>query len=208
MLLTSRILVFDRYRFKLPTRELLRVAEDGPETPVPLGLRAADVLLFFLERPGELVTKSEIMQAVWPGAVVEESNLTVHISAIRRALDGGRDGESCIQNVPRRGYRFTLGVTRGGAECQDHCGLPDARQDAPVRPASLALAPSPVVTPSADTAGRVIRNWRVPAAAAAAVLLVTACTIAFVGRDTPALLQPVQAVEPRRASIVALPFAN
>src|SRR5262245_31939694 len=147
----SRTLVFDRFRFKLPTRELLRVAEDGSEAPIRLGLRAADVLLFFLERPGELVTKSEIMQAVWPDAVVEESNLTVHISAIRRALDGGRDGESCIQNVPRRGYRFTLGVTRGGAEGQDHCGLPDARQDAQVRPASLALATAPVVTSSADT---------------------------------------------------------
>src|SRR5215470_3982428 len=152
MLLTSRILVFDRYRFKLPTRELLRVAEDGSETPIPLGLRAADVLLFFLERPGELVTKSEIMQAVWPDAVVEESNLTVHISAIRRALDADRNGESCIQNVPRRGYRFTLGVTRGGVdpEGQDHCGLPDTRQDAQVRPASSAspdaLAMAPVVT--------------------------------------------------------------
>src|SRR5215472_3885997 len=110
----SRTLVFDRYRFKWPTRELLRVAEDGSETPIPLGLRAADVLLYFLERPGELVTKSEIMQAVWPDTVVEESNLTVHISAIRRALDEGREGESCIQNLPRRGYRFTLRVTRGG----------------------------------------------------------------------------------------------
>src|SRR5215470_985849 len=136
MLLTSRILVFDRYRFKLPTRELLRVAEDGSETPIPLGLRAADVLLFFLERPGELVTKSEIMQAVWPDAVVEESNLTVQISAIRRALDDGRDGQSCIQNVPRRGYRFTLGVTGVGAdsEGQDQGALPDAAQDAQVRP--------------------------------------------------------------------------
>src|SRR5262249_53425771 len=132
MLVLSRTLVFDQFRFKLPTRELLRVAEDGSEAPIPLGLRAADVLLFFLERPGELVTKSEIMQAVWPDAVVEESNLTVHISAIRRAIDVGRDGESCIQNVPRRGYRFTLGVTRGGAapEGQGRRGLPDAPQDA------------------------------------------------------------------------------
>src|SRR5215471_14412769 len=131
MLLTSRILVFDRFRFKLPTRELLRVAEDGSETPIRLGLRAADVLLFLLERPGELVTKSEIMQAVWPDAVVEESNLTVQISAIRRAIDADRDGQSCIQNVPRRGYRFTLGVTGGGAapESQDRFGLPEARQD-------------------------------------------------------------------------------
>src|SRR5215468_11327650 len=102
MLLVSRTLAFDRFRFKLPTRQLLRVADDGSKTPIPLGLRAAEVLLFFLERPGEVVTKSEIMQAVWPDAVVEESNLTVHISAIRRALDYGRDGQSCIQNVPRR----------------------------------------------------------------------------------------------------------
>src|SRR5262249_57470538 len=102
MLLTSRILVFDRYRFKLPTRELLRVAEDGSEASIPLGLRAADVLLFFLERSGDLVTKSEIMQAVWPDVVVEENNLTVHISAIRRALDDGRVGHTCIHNLPCR----------------------------------------------------------------------------------------------------------
>ncbi len=54
----SRTLVFDRFRFKLRTRELLRIAEDGSETPIPLGLRTVDVLLFFLERPGELLTKS------------------------------------------------------------------------------------------------------------------------------------------------------
>jgi adenylate cyclase len=219
--MVSRTLVFDRFRFKLPTRELLRVAEDGSETSIPLGLRAADVLLFFLERPGELVTKSEIMQAVWPDAVVEESNLTVHISAIRRALDDSRDGESCIQNVPRRGYRLTLSVTRDDAatEGQGHCGLPDARQDAQVQPASSvspeAPARAPVVSSSAGPAGRLIRNWRVHAAAAAAVLLVVAGTIAFVGRETPAPPQPVQRAdqpvppaEPRLASIVALPFAN
>ena len=213
MLLVSRTLVFDRFRFKLPTRELLRVGEDGSETPIPLGFRAADVLLFFLERPGELVTKSEIMQAVWPDAVVEESNLTVHISAIRRAIDG-RDGESCIQNLPRRGYRFTLGVTRAGAapDGQGHCGLPDAPQDAQLRPASSvspkALAAAPVVTASANAAGRLIRNWRAHAAVAAAVLLIAAAAIAFVGRKTLVLLQPVQLAEPHRASIVALPFAN
>ena len=149
MLLVSRTLDFDRFRFKLPTRELLRVMEDGSETPIPLGTRAADVLLYFLNRPGELVTKGEIMQAVWPGAVVEESNLTVHISAIRRAIDDGRNGESCIQNVPRRGYRFTLDVTDSGAaaEGQNHRCVTYPAENAPVRNASspslevLAAAP-------------------------------------------------------------------
>jgi len=213
-MLVSRTLVFDRFRFKLRTRELLRVAEDGSETPILLSLRTTDVLLFFLERPGEILTKSEIMQAVWANAAVEESNLTVHISAIRRALDGDRDGESCIQNLPRRGYRFTLGVTRDSAafEGQSHCGLPDEPQDGQLRPASSAplevLAAAPVVTSPANTTGRLIQNWRLHAAAAAAVLLVATGTIAFVGRETPALLQPVQPAEPHRVSIVALPFAN
>jgi adenylate cyclase len=213
MLLVSQTLVFDRFRFKLPTRELLRVAEDGSETPIPLGLRAVDVLLFFLERPGELVAKSDIMKAVWADAAVEESNLTVHISAIRRALDDGRNGESCIQNMPRRGYRFTLGVTREGValEGPGHGGLPDGPRDDESRPASSAspeaLAAAPALTSSANTAGRRLTgNWR--AATAVSVLLVVAVAIAFLERETPAPLEPAQTVEPHRASIVVLPLAN
>jgi adenylate cyclase len=105
-------------------------------------------------------------------------------------------------------------VTRAGAapDGQGHCGLPDAPQDAQLRPASSvspeALAAAPVETASANAAGRLIRNWRAHAAAAAAVLLVAAAAIAFVGRGTLALLQPVRLAEPHRASIVALPFAN
>src|SRR5215470_11497850 len=110
MLLPSRSFVFETFKFKVPTRELLRVGDDGSGTPIPLGLRAADLLLLFLERPGELVTKDQIMDAVWPGTVVEECNLSVQISAIRRALDADRNGGSCILNVPRRGYRFTFAV--------------------------------------------------------------------------------------------------
>src|SRR5579859_4281759 len=110
MLLASRVLRFEDFRFKVSTRELLRVGMDRSVTPIPLGLRAADLLLYFLERPGQLVTKNEIMEAVWPGMAVEDSNLTVQISAVRRAVDADRERESCIQNVPRRGYRFTLAV--------------------------------------------------------------------------------------------------
>jgi DNA-binding winged helix-turn-helix (wHTH) protein/TolB-like protein/tetratricopeptide (TPR) repeat protein len=209
MLLGSRTLVFDRFRFKLPTRELLRVAEDGSQTPIPLGLRAADVLLYLLERPGELVTKSEIMQAVWPDTVVEEGNLTVHISAIRRALDASREGESCIQNVPRRGYRFMLGVTGAAPERQGDRGLPDASPEAQVGPAAStpleALAAAPLVTSPAKHARRLTRKWRVHPAVAAAAVLVAAAITAFVGLWTSA---PVQPLEPHLASIIVLPFAH
>lgn len=92
----SRLLIFDTFRFNSQSRELLRVGNEGPPTAIPLGSRTADLLLLFLQRPGDLVTKNEIMNAVWPNAAMEESNLTVQISALRRALDTDRSGASAI----------------------------------------------------------------------------------------------------------------
>jgi hypothetical protein len=63
-------------------------------------------------RQGDLVSKDEIMQTVWPGTVVEDNNLTVQISALRRVLDQGRAEGSRIQTVAGRGYRFVGRVTR------------------------------------------------------------------------------------------------
>lgn len=110
MLVTSRFLISGQFRFDLSTRELFRVGSDGSATPVPLGSRAADLLLLFLRRPGELVTKDEIMGEVWPNTAVEDNNLRVQVSALRQALDADRDSGSAISTVPGRGYRFTLPV--------------------------------------------------------------------------------------------------
>jgi DNA-binding winged helix-turn-helix (wHTH) protein len=82
--------------------------------PVPLGSRALHILIVLLERPGELVTKQELMARVWPNLFVEPANLSVHISALRRALRDGRDGNRFIINVPGRGYCFVAPVTLGG----------------------------------------------------------------------------------------------
>src|SRR5579862_4620990 len=108
--MASGFLISGGFRFDASTRELARIGADGSATPLPLGSRAADMLLLFLQRPGELVTKSEIMDAVWPNITVEESNLPVQIAALRRALDAGREGASAISTIPGRGYRFTLPV--------------------------------------------------------------------------------------------------
>jgi DNA-binding winged helix-turn-helix (wHTH) protein len=88
-------------RFRLLTRQ--RELRIGDAT-VPLGTRAFDVLLILVEAEGDLVTKEELLARVWPGAVVEESNIQVQVSALRKALGEDRN---LILTVPLRGYRFT-----------------------------------------------------------------------------------------------------
>ena len=65
-----------------------------------------------VERRGTIVSRKEIIDAVWPGITVAENNLTIQISSLRRVLDAGRGEVSCIQTVPGRGYRFVGSVTR------------------------------------------------------------------------------------------------
>jgi TolB-like protein/DNA-binding winged helix-turn-helix (wHTH) protein len=89
---------------------LFRLDRHGGAVPVMLGSRALDVLGVLVERQGELVPKQAIMDAVWPDTAVEENNLTVQISALRRVLDQGRTDGSCIQTITGRGYRFVVAV--------------------------------------------------------------------------------------------------
>jgi len=83
------------------------------DKPVPLGSRAMHILIVLLERPGELVSKQELMARVWPNLFVEPANLTVHVSALRRTLRDGRAGNRFIINIPGRGYCFVAPVTLG-----------------------------------------------------------------------------------------------
>ncbi|CAN7725041.1 winged helix-turn-helix domain-containing tetratricopeptide repeat protein [Mesorhizobium caraganae] len=89
-------LEFGNYRLKRAERLLL-----GPKGPVELSARSFDILAMLLERPDEVVGKTELFDAVWPGLVVEENTLQVHISALRKALDAGM-----IMTVHGRGYKY------------------------------------------------------------------------------------------------------
>ncbi len=95
--------------FRLDTQDdlLLRGSE-----PVALGRRAIAVLRVLLERPGAVVSKDALITAGWHHQAVEESNLTVQITALRRALGEAPGGGSWIETVPRRGYRFVGPVVR------------------------------------------------------------------------------------------------
>lgn len=86
-----------------PLRRELSV--DG--TPVRIGDRAFDLLLALIERRGELVTKDELLARVWPGLVVEDINLSVQVSALRKALGAERDN---LKTISGRGYRFVAEV--------------------------------------------------------------------------------------------------
>jgi TolB-like protein/DNA-binding winged helix-turn-helix (wHTH) protein len=84
--------------------EQRRLLVDG--RPAALGPRAFDVLLALVERPGQLVSKNQLLDLVWPGLVVEENNLQVQVSALRKIL-----GQEAIVTIPGRGYRLTVTLT-------------------------------------------------------------------------------------------------
>ena len=74
--------------------------------PVALGARAMDILLCLTASAGQVVTKQALMKAVWPGRIVEENNLTVNMTALRKALGSGSEGDGLIKTVTGRGYMF------------------------------------------------------------------------------------------------------
>jgi DNA-binding winged helix-turn-helix (wHTH) protein len=108
---TTREVSFGPFRL-LPAQFLMLEGDK----PVPLGSRALEILIVLLERPGELVSKQELMARVWPNLFVEPANLTVHMSALRRALRDGRDGNRFIINIPGRGYIFVASIKVSGHE--------------------------------------------------------------------------------------------
>jgi len=97
---------FGRFELRAANRQLLL---DGQ--PVVLGARAFDVLLALVERRHRLVTKEELLDVAWPGLVVEENNLSVQISSLRKIL-----GLEAIATLPGRGYQFALDLTHVVAE--------------------------------------------------------------------------------------------
>ena len=78
---------------------------------VKLGSRAFELLLALIKRPGELVTKEQLLAHVWPNLHVDETALRVHVAALRKALGSGPSGEPYIVNVVGRGYRLSSSVT-------------------------------------------------------------------------------------------------
>src|SRR5580765_4581743 len=173
-------------KFRCDPREHLLLCEGKP---VSLSPKSFEILVVLIQSNGRLLTKNELMQLVWPDSFVEEANLTVNISALRRALGETQAGQQYIETVPKRGYRFIAPVT----ESQDAA--------APGPSIQLAVAsqkePVPADTPVLPSSARFRFWWLAAGAVCVAGLLLLA---SFVFRN-PAKLSD-------KDKVVLADFAN
>jgi TolB-like protein/DNA-binding winged helix-turn-helix (wHTH) protein len=193
----DEIFHFEGFCLDLQKGGVFRAAENGDLVPLAIGSRALDLLVLLVRRGGYLVSKGEIMTTVWPGRIVEDSNLPTQIAALRRVLDRGRAQGSCIQTVSGRGYRFVAPVTHPGAE-----GLSDltaAGRDASDRAQDARQATSSACEP--PRIGAPSQLWRRPLDVLAAPAIIKSL---FPNRDQ----RRSGNTGAPRLSIVVLPFLN
>src|SRR5690242_13548057 len=101
--------LYDIGPFRLDA-DLGALTRDG--APMTLGARGARVLTVLVEHVHEFVSKERLIELAWPDVIVEESNLPVQVHAIRRVLSEATGGETWIETLAKRGYRFVGPVSR------------------------------------------------------------------------------------------------
>src|SRR5215510_12760803 len=122
---TGRFYEFGDFRLDLDAKTLF--CESRPISLMP---KVFDTLQFFVEHPGRLLEKDELMDRLWQDRFVEESNLTFNIKMLRRALNDDAYQPRFIETVPRRGYRFIAEVREGSLPLT----VPNAAQVSAVAP--------------------------------------------------------------------------
>jgi TolB-like protein/DNA-binding winged helix-turn-helix (wHTH) protein len=192
--------VFDGFRLDAQPRVLSRANSE----PIPLAPKVFDTLLYFVERPGQLIAKRELLEAIWPHVVVEENNLTQAISALRRVLGETPGAHRFIVTEPGRGYRFVASV-------RTIPRLPDELPAAPKAPAPPSDADTPAVR---LPVGSSLSHYAV--AAALTVMMLGGAWVWMSDREVPSAsvsantstpgASSVQAVLPN--SVAVLPLAN
>jgi DNA-binding winged helix-turn-helix (wHTH) protein len=108
---TGELYRFGAFRLDAAERRLWRAEE-----PLALTPKQFDLLFYFVGNAGRLVKKSELLDAVWADAYIEEATLARNVSWLRKLLAGGAGGARIIETVPKLGYRFTARVTRSARD--------------------------------------------------------------------------------------------
>lgn len=166
------VYLFDGYRLDLSRKMLYR---DGEGLPLPP--KAVETLAALLTRTGEIVTKDELISAIWTDTIVEESNLAHYLHVLRKALGNRRDGGSYIETLRRRGYRFNpVGeVTKEFPESNAALNKPE-RLNEPIRekfPAVGEVSYSPDSLENSEPQPAKRRKLRLTAVIAAALIFGT-----------------------------------
>src|ERR1700691_813880 len=165
--------IFEFGPYVLDSAQML-LRRDG--SMIQLQPRAVEMLLVLVRRRGEVVSKQELMEAVWPDSFVEEGNLTQNIFLLRRELGKTASGEEYIQTVSKRGYRMNVPVVDFAAEDVSRNGTTNTAADLePKVFLGLVEDSAPANSATLQQAGK---NWLVAAVPVLAMLLVLAAGIA------------------------------
>ncbi|MGC1416429.1 MAG: tetratricopeptide repeat protein [Candidatus Acidiferrum sp.] len=169
------------------------------DSSISLTPKAFDVLLFLVQNPNRLVTKEELLQAVWGNTIVEEGNLTQYISHLRRALGDNSEDARLIVTIARKGYQFTADVTV--AEAAD-----TAKQAADrvliTESLRAETQPFPGLPANAAAPKARWRWWKTALVLASAVILVGAGYMSW--RHFRDITPP----KPQKIMLAVLPFEN
>jgi TolB-like protein/DNA-binding winged helix-turn-helix (wHTH) protein/Flp pilus assembly protein TadD len=169
------------------------------DSPVSLTPKAFDVLLFLAQNPNRLVTKEELLQAVWGDTFVEEGNLTQYISHLRKALGDNSEDNRLIVTIARKGYQFTADVTV--AEAADTAI--QAAVQVSTAESSLADTQPALRSPADEAVPKALGHWRkaaVVGASAALLVVVGLASWRHFGGLTPPRSQKIM--------LAVLPFEN
>ena len=183
-------------RFVLDSRKRTLARADSPVSLTP---KAFDVLLFLAQNPNRLVTKEELLQAVWGDTFVEEGNLTQYIYYLRKALGDNSEDTRLIVTIARKGYQFTADVTVAeAADTAKHVAV-----QVPEAKGSLADTQPTDLTPAYKALPKAPKHWRNAAVMGASAVLLVAVGFAS--------WQHFRAMPPARSQkimLAVLPFEN
>jgi TolB-like protein len=138
--------LFGDYALDPDRRELTRQAE-----AVAIGPKVFDLLLYLIQNREHVVSKDDLLEAVWSGRIVSESTLTSHINAVRRAVGDNGDEQRLVRTITRKGFRF-VGEVKEASDGLATSGARAAGSDE-------AVAPTMVLPDSPSIAALPFQNW-------------------------------------------------
>jgi DNA-binding winged helix-turn-helix (wHTH) protein/TolB-like protein len=178
-----------------PRRRMLSRAD----SPVSLTPKAFDVLLFLAQNPNRLVTKEELLQAVWGDTFVEEGNLTQYISHLRKALGDNPEHTRLIVTIARKGYQFTTDVTVAEAvDAAKHAAVQVSTAES-----SLTGTQPTLRSPADEAVPKPPKRWRHAAALGASTVILT--VVGYIALPYFRTMTPPRS---QKIMLAVLPFEN